>query len=48
MNTKDTPTRNFSGRPLIARTDAQTIRELRRMGDLLKHNFDVVRVAVFM
>ncbi len=27
----------FGGRPLIASTDAQMIRELRRMGGLLKH-----------
>jgi hypothetical protein len=27
----------FGGRPLIARTDEQMIRELRRMGGLLKH-----------
>jgi hypothetical protein len=35
----------FGGRPVIARTDDQTIRELRRMGGLLKHNFDAVRAA---
>jgi hypothetical protein len=33
----------FGGRPVIARTDDQTMRELRRMGGLLKHNFDTVR-----
>ncbi|WP_165071266.1 hypothetical protein [Desulfovibrio sp. ZJ200] len=33
----------FGGRPIIARTDDQTIRELRRLGGLLKHHFDVVR-----
>ncbi|MDR2056624.1 MAG: hypothetical protein LBQ10_12280 [Desulfovibrio sp.] len=33
----------FGGRPVIARTDDQTIRELRRMGGLLKHNFDAAR-----
>ena len=27
----------FGGRPIIASTDAQMIRELRRMGGLLKH-----------
>jgi len=27
----------FGGRPIIARTDGQMIRELRRMGGLLKH-----------
>ncbi len=33
----------FGGRPIIARTDDQTIRELRRIGGLLKHHFDVVK-----
>ncbi len=33
----------FGGRPIVARTDDQTIRELRRLGGLLKHHFDVVR-----
>jgi hypothetical protein len=33
----------FGGRPLVARTDGQTIRELRRLGGLLKHNFEAVR-----
>ena len=28
---------------IIARTDDQTIRELRRLGGLLKHHFDVVK-----
>ena len=27
----------FGGRPIVARTDSQMIRELRRMGGLLKH-----------
>jgi hypothetical protein len=27
----------FGGRPIVARTDEQMIRELRRMGGLLKH-----------
>jgi hypothetical protein len=27
----------FGGRPIIASTDSQMIRELRRMGGLLKH-----------
>ena len=31
----------FGGRPIIARTDDQTIRELRRLGGLLKHHFDM-------
>ncbi|MDR2819604.1 MAG: hypothetical protein LBB60_03640 [Desulfovibrio sp.] len=35
----------FGGRPVIARTDDRMIRELRRMGGLLKHNFDAVRMA---
>lgn len=33
----------FGGRPIIARTDDQTIRELRRLGGLLKHHFDMVK-----
>lgn len=33
----------FGSRPIIARTDDQTIRELRRIGGLLKHHFDVVK-----
>ena len=33
----------FGGRPIIARTDDQTIRELRRLGGLLKHHFAVVK-----
>ncbi len=33
----------FGGRPIITRTDDQTIRELRRLGGLLKHHFDVVK-----
>ena len=33
----------FGGRPIVARTDDQTIRELRRLGGLLKHHFDVVQ-----
>lgn len=35
----------FGGRPIIARTDDQTIRELRRLGGLLKHHFESVRTA---
>jgi hypothetical protein len=35
----------FGGRPIIASTDSQMIRELRRMGGLLKYNFDAVRAA---
>lgn len=37
--------RLFGGRPLVARTDDQTTRELRRIGGLLKHNFETVRTA---
>ena len=35
--------RFFGGRPIIARIDDQAIRELRRLGGLLKHNFVVAR-----
>ena len=35
----------FGGRPITSRTDNQTIRELRRLGGLLKHNFESVRAA---
>lgn len=33
----------FGGRPIIARTDDQAIRELRRLGGLLKHHFEMIR-----
>ena len=33
----------FGGRPLVAKTDGQTIRELRRLGGLLKYYFEAVR-----
>ena len=33
----------FGGRPIIARTDDQTIRELRWFGGLLKHHLAVVK-----
>ena len=33
----------FGGRPIIARTDTEAIRELRRLGGLLKHHFVAVR-----
>ena len=33
----------FGGRPLVAKTDGQTIRELRRLGGLLKYNVEAVR-----
>ena len=35
----------FGGRPITSRTDSQTIRELRRLGGLLKCNFESVRAA---
>ena len=35
----------FGGRPITSRIDSQTIRELRRLGGLLKHNFESVREA---
>lgn len=35
----------FGGRPVVARADDQAIRELRRLGGLLKHGFDTVRAA---
>lgn len=38
-------TKIFGGRPLIPRTDECTIRELRRMGGLLKHHFSIMREA---
>ena len=37
--------RFFGGRPITAKADAQTVRELRRLGGLLKHNFETVRQA---
>ncbi len=38
--------RRFFGRkPIIAHTDVITIRELRRIGGLLKHNFEAMREA---
>ena len=37
--------RIFGGRPILPRTDEWSIRELRRMGGLLKHNFDTLRQA---
>lgn len=37
--------RFFGGRPIIARTDEQAIRELRRLGGLLKHGFALVRAG---
>ena len=35
----------FGSRPITSRTDSQTIRELWRLGGLLKHNFESVREA---
>lgn len=35
----------FGGRPLVARTDDRTIRELRRLGGLLKHHFTDIRAT---
>ena len=33
----------FGGRPLVPRTDALALNELRRLGGLLKHNFETLR-----
>ena len=35
--------RYFGGRPLVALTDAMMVRELRRVGGLLKINFETLR-----
>lgn len=35
--------RFFGGRPLMAHTDAMMVRELRRVGGLLKNNFETLR-----
>ena len=35
----------FGGRPIIARTDGQTIRELQRREGLLKHHVTDIRAA---
>jgi hypothetical protein len=37
--------RFFGGRPIVAHTDDRTIRELRRLGGLLKYNFETLRQA---
>lgn len=37
--------RFFGGRPLVAHTDALMVRELRRIGGLLKHNFETLRLT---
>ena len=35
----------FGGRPIVARVDTMMISELRRLGGLLKYNFDTLRQA---
>ena len=37
--------RLFGGRPILPRADEWAIRELRRMGGLVKHNFETLRQA---
>ena len=37
--------RGFGGRPVVAQTDMTTVRELRRIGGLLKHHFATVQQA---
>ncbi|MDR3361502.1 MAG: hypothetical protein LBO64_01445 [Desulfovibrio sp.] len=37
--------RIFGGRPILPRADEAAIRELRRMGGLIKHNFETLRQA---
>lgn len=37
--------RFFGGRPLVAHTDLIAVAELRRVGGLLKHNFEAMRQA---
>jgi hypothetical protein len=37
--------RLFGGRPILPRADESAIRELRRMGGLIKHNFEILRQA---
>ena len=37
--------RFFGGRPLVARVDILMVGELRRIGGLLKHNFETLRQA---
>lgn len=37
--------RFFGGRPIVARTDLGAVAELRRIGGLLKHNFETLRRA---
>lgn len=35
----------FGGRPVVAKTDEVMVRELRRVGGLVKHNFETLRQA---
>ena len=35
----------FGGRPLVAHVDIATVAELRKLGGLLKHNFETLRQA---
>lgn len=35
----------FGGRPIIAKTDETMVRELRRVGGLVKYNFETLRQA---
>lgn len=37
--------RGFGGRPVVAQTDMTTVRELRRIGGLLKYHFETLRQA---
>ena len=37
--------RFFGGRPILAQADASMLREMRRIGGLLKHNFETLRLA---
>ena len=37
--------RGFGGRPVVAHTDMNTLREWRRIGGLLKHHFETLRQA---
>ena len=37
--------RFFGGRPIVAHMDEAMIRELKRLGGLLKHNFETIRNA---
>lgn len=37
--------RHFGGRPIVSQTDMIMVGELRRIGGLLKHNFETMRQA---